>query len=138
MPIDATCLVVGKRHSGKTTLMTDIMYHMRERLDFVIGMNGTENRATPTLGRFLPQTFVYDHYNEEKVKHLMDWQRRAVANGRAMKAGLIRTCSRRMIKTSTFSTSFLLLAIIIITTTTIIITTTIIMFKIDIHDYKNC
>jgi len=89
MPIDATCLVVGKRHSGKTTLMTDIMYHMRDRLDFVMGMNGTENRSTPTLGKFLPQTFVYDHYNEDKVKHLMEWQRRSVANGRAMKAGLI-------------------------------------------------
>jgi hypothetical protein len=69
--------------------MTDVMFHMRDRLDFVMGMNGTENRSSPTLGKFLPQTFVYDHYNEEKVKHLMEWQRRSVASGKAMKAGLI-------------------------------------------------
>lgn len=86
---DATCLAVGKRHSGKTTLMIDIMYHLKEKLDFCMGMNGTENAATPTLGRFLPPSFVYNHYNEEKVKHLMEWQRRSVANGKGMRAGLI-------------------------------------------------
>jgi hypothetical protein len=86
---DATCLAVGKRHSGKTTLMIDIMYHLKDKLDFCMGMNGTENSSTPTLGRFLPSTFVYNHYHEEKVKHLLEWQRRSVANGKGMRAGLI-------------------------------------------------
>jgi len=89
MAPDATCLAVGKRHAGKTTLMIDIMNHLKDRLDLVIGMNPTENASNPTLGKFLPPAFIYDRYDEEKIKHVLEWQRRAVANGKAMRVGLI-------------------------------------------------
>lgn len=89
MAPDATCLAVGKRHAGKTTLMIDIMYHLKDRLDLVIGMNPTENASNPTLGKFLPPSFIYDRYDEEKIKHILEWQRRSVAHGKAMKVGLI-------------------------------------------------
>ena len=89
MAADATCLAVGKRHAGKTTLMVDVMYHLQDRLDLVIGMNPTENATNPTLGKFLPPAFIYDRYDEDKVKHVLEWQRRAVAQGKAMKVGLI-------------------------------------------------
>ena len=89
MAPDATCLAVGKRHAGKSTLMTDVMWHLRDRLDLVIGMNPTENATNPTLGKFLPPAFIYDRYDEEKVKHVLEWQRRTVANGKAMRVGLI-------------------------------------------------
>lgn len=89
MAPDATCLAVGKRHAGKTTLMTDIMYYLRDKLDLVIGMNPTENSTNPTLGKFLPPAFIYDRYDEEKVKHVLEWQRRSVANGKGMRVGLI-------------------------------------------------
>lgn len=89
MAPDATCLAVGKRHAGKTTLMIDIMYHLQDKLDLVIGMNPTENATNPTLGKFLPPAFIYDRYDEEKVKHILEWQRRSVANGKAMRVGLI-------------------------------------------------
>ena len=89
MAPDATCLAVGKRHAGKSTLMTDVMWHLRDRLDLVIGMNPTENSTNPTLGKFLPPAFIYDRYDEEKVKHVLEWQRRTVANGKGMRVGLI-------------------------------------------------
>lgn len=89
MAVDATCLAVGKRHAGKTTLMVDVMYHLQDKLDFVVGMNPTENASNPTLGRFLPPAFVFDRYDEDKVKHILEWQRRAVAQGKAMRMGLI-------------------------------------------------
>lgn len=89
MAPDATCLAVGKRHAGKTTLMTDIMWHLRDRLDLVIGMNPTENAQNPTLGKFLPQSFIFDRYDEAKITHVLEWQRRTVANGKGMRVGLI-------------------------------------------------
>ena len=91
MAADATCLVVGKRHAGKTTLMTDVMYYLKDTLDAVIGMNPTENSTDPVLGRFLPPCFVYDRYDEDKIQHILEWQRRAVANdkNKAMRMGLI-------------------------------------------------
>jgi hypothetical protein len=89
MAPDATCLAVGKRHAGKSTLMTDVMWYLRERLDLVLGMNPTENASNPTLGKFLPPAFIYERYDEEKIKHVLEWQRRAVANGKGMRVGLI-------------------------------------------------
>jgi len=89
MPPDATCLAVGKRHAGKSTLMTDVMWYLKDRLDLVIGMNPTENATNPTLGKFLPPAFIYDRYDEEKIKHVLEWQRRTVANGKGMRVGLI-------------------------------------------------
>ena len=89
MPPDATCLAVGKRHAGKSTLMTDVMWHLKDRLDLVVGMNPTENASNPTLGKFLPPSFVYERYDEDKVRHVLEWQRRTVANGKAMRVGLI-------------------------------------------------
>lgn len=89
IPPDATCLAVGKRHAGKTTLMTDVMFHMQKTFDLVIGMNPTENATNPTLGKFLPPAFIYDRYDEDKIRHVLDWQRRSVANGKGMRVGLI-------------------------------------------------
>lgn len=91
MAADATCLAVGKRHAGKTTLMVDVMYYLRDKLDACIGMNPTENATDPVLGKFLPPCFVYDRYDEEKIGHILEWQRRAVATDKtkAMRMGLI-------------------------------------------------
>jgi hypothetical protein len=65
------------------------MYHLKDKLDFVVGMNPTENPTNPVLGKFLPSCFVYDKYDESKVSHVLEWQRRAVSNGKGMKMGLI-------------------------------------------------
>lgn len=88
MPIDATCMVVGKRHAGKTCLMNDIMYHMRDRLDLVLGFSATEE-SNHNLSFFLPSSFIYPRYDPEKIKHVMEWQRRAVANGKSLHVGII-------------------------------------------------
>jgi hypothetical protein len=88
MPIDATCMVVGKRHAGKTCLMNDIMFHMRDRLDLVVGFSATEE-SNHNLSFFLPSAFVFPRYDAEKIKHVMEWQRRSVANNKSMNVGII-------------------------------------------------
>ena len=85
---DATILIVGKRHTGKTTLTRDIMYHVKDKLDAVIGMNPTE-MGNHNLEFFTPKSLIFHEFNDEKLKHLLEWQKRAVANDKAKRIGLI-------------------------------------------------
>jgi hypothetical protein len=88
MAPDATILIVGKRHTGKSVLMTDIMYHMKDRLDLVVGMNPTE-QANHTLAHFTPPSFIFHGYDDTKLHHILEWQRRCVANERGKRVGFI-------------------------------------------------
>lgn len=85
---DATILIVGKRHTGKTTLTRDLMYHVKDKLDLVLGMNPTE-MGNHNLEFFTPKSMIFHEFNDEKLKHLLEWQRRAVANEKARRIGLI-------------------------------------------------
>jgi len=85
---DATILVVGKRHTGKTTLVRDIMYNIRNKLDMVVGFNPTE-MGNHNLGFFVPESLIFHEYSDEKLKHILEWQKRATANNKAFRCGLI-------------------------------------------------
>jgi hypothetical protein len=88
MSADATILIVGKRHTGKTTLTRDLMFHMKNRLDLVVGMNPTE-MGNHNLEFFTPKSFIFHSFDDEKLRHILDWQRRAVANNRGRRIGFI-------------------------------------------------
>ena len=88
LPSDVTILIVGKRNSGKTTLTRDIMYHMKKKLDLVVGMNPTE-MGNHNLEFFTPRTFIFHSFNDAKLGHMLEWQRRCVANDKAYKLGFI-------------------------------------------------
>ena len=88
MPIDATILLIGKRNTGKTTLTRDLMFHMKEKLDLVVGMNPTE-MANHNLEFFIPKALIYHCFSDEKLSHILEWQKRCVANNKAMRLGFI-------------------------------------------------
>lgn len=88
MAPDATILIVGKRHTGKTVLTRDLMYHMKDRLDIVVGMNPTE-MGNHNLEFFTPPAFIFHTFDDDKLRHILDWQRRAVANAKARRIGFI-------------------------------------------------
>ena len=85
---DATILIVGKRHTGKTTLTRDIMYQVKDRLDCVLGMNPTE-MGNHNLEFFMPKTMIFHEFSDEKLRHILEWQKRATANNKAMRVGLV-------------------------------------------------
>lgn len=74
MPDDCCSLLVGARHSGKSVLMTDIMWHKRKRLDMVVGMNPTEE-ANGTLSQFTPQCYIHHEFDESVIQTLIKRQR---------------------------------------------------------------
>ena len=77
---NAVVLLVGKRGTGKSTLMKDIMYNMRDRLDFGIAMSPTED-CTSDLASYVPKTCIYNDYNGERINAMLESQRRSIKNG---------------------------------------------------------
>lgn len=88
MSADATILIVGKRHTGKTILTRDIMYNMKDRLDLVFGMNPTE-MGNHNLAMFTPPALIFESFDDQKLHEVLEWQRRAVANNKAYKVAFI-------------------------------------------------
>ena len=81
MKIDTIILLVGKRGTGKSTLLADISYHMRNKIDFAVGMSPTED-TTQSMGSFIPTSAIYGEYCEDKIIEIMDMQKNMWRAGR--------------------------------------------------------
>jgi hypothetical protein len=72
---DATiCLFIGKRGTGKTTLMEDILYYKRHIPTGVV-MSATEE-SNATWGKHVPGLFVHNDYKPDLLKSVIKKQRR--------------------------------------------------------------
>ena len=78
---DAVVLLIGKRGSGKSTLMRDIMYHMKDKLDFGVAMSPTEE-TTESLGSYIPASCIYNEYNSNVLDTMLETQKRQIKKGR--------------------------------------------------------
>jgi len=74
MKADATVLMLGKRGTGKSTLLQDIMFHMSPRLFSGIAMAPTED-SVAMFESFLPRCFVFDNFKVDAVEKLMQTKR---------------------------------------------------------------
>lgn len=68
-------LNVGARGSGKTTLIRDQCYFLRDKIDFVMAFSPTED-TTETLKEMVPGAFIFNDYREDSLNELMDLQRK--------------------------------------------------------------
>jgi hypothetical protein len=73
---DKVCLFIGKRGTGKTTLVTDIMEH-KKGIPFAMAMSGTED-GNGHYGQFVAPGFVFSGYNKEAVERLILRQKRVI------------------------------------------------------------
>ena len=80
MPPDAVVLLVGKRGTGKSTLLKDIMYHMREHLHCGVAMCPTLDSVAGAdgLGSYVPGPLIHDCYKPQVVEKLLNYQKRCV------------------------------------------------------------
>lgn len=72
--------IIGKRHTGKTVLMRDLLYHM-PRPDYVLAMAPTED-TLETFRMFLPESCIFDHFSQEKLDRTVSLQRELVNRGK--------------------------------------------------------
>jgi hypothetical protein len=69
-----TVLIVGRRGSGKSTLMEDLLMHMARRVDFGLFFTPTEESAT-VFRRHAPESWCYDSFNQPKIEEMLGMQR---------------------------------------------------------------
>lgn len=80
-------LVVGKRNTGKSVLVKDLMYHLRGIPAGVV-ISATAD-ATGWYRGWIPDTFVHDEYKKDLVERLIARQRKLCKTGRPRDAFLI-------------------------------------------------
>lgn len=68
------CVFIGGSGTGKSSLMTSIMYANRN-IPAGIVFSPTES-ADPHFGKFIPDIFIYDDWQEEKLEELMNIQKK--------------------------------------------------------------
>ena len=73
---DRICLFVGKRGTGKSTLLRDIMYHMRGYIDVPTAMTPTEDSAE-MFESCMPASCVHRDFHEGTVDRIIAHQRKA-------------------------------------------------------------
>ena len=80
MADDKVCVFIGKRGTGKSTLVTDILWHKRG-IPAGIAMSGTEE-GNGHYKQFIPDLFVYSDYNKDAVEKIIERQKRNLAVGK--------------------------------------------------------
>jgi hypothetical protein len=66
---DSTILVLGRRRSGKSWLIRDLMYHKRF-MKQVLVFSGTEH-VSPFMGDFIPDIFIHSDFSSELVENVL-------------------------------------------------------------------
>jgi len=69
-------VVIGKPGTGKTTLISSIMYSKKHLIPVGIVMSGTED-SNGHYRKMFPSTFVYNKYDEEQIKKFVSRQKLA-------------------------------------------------------------
>lgn len=69
MADNRTCMIIGKRNTGKSVLLKDIMYHKRH-LPVGMVMSGTEEGNSWFSG-WVPDSFIYSGFNKTAVEKLI-------------------------------------------------------------------
>ena len=80
MADDKVCVFIGKRNTGKSTLVTDILYH-KKHLPAGIVLSATEE-GNHYYQQYIPDLFIYGDYDREAIERVMDRQKRLVGAGK--------------------------------------------------------
>lgn len=79
MPDDKVIVFIGKRGTGKSTLVTDILYH-KKHLPAGIVMSATEE-GNHHYQQFIPDLFIYGDYDKEAIERVLDRQKQIIGSG---------------------------------------------------------
>ena len=72
IPDDCVVLCIGRRGTGKSSLIKDLLWH-KQRFPIGTVVNGNEG-ATPFYSSFLPSLFIHEEFNPTIIKNLLERQ----------------------------------------------------------------
>jgi len=61
----ATCVFIGKRGTGKSTLVADILYHIR-KINAGVAISATED-GNAYYSSFIPEILIHSEYKPEII-----------------------------------------------------------------------
>ena len=68
------CVFIGRRGTGKSQLVTDILYHQR-KIPMGVVMSGTEE-SNEHYKTYVPDSFIYGQYEPQVVKNIITHQQK--------------------------------------------------------------
>jgi len=81
-------LLVGKRGTGKSVLLNDLMYYLSRKVDYAVAMTPTEETRREFRAH-MPESWIYDNFNGPKVDQLLALQRDAAKRDKLRKILLV-------------------------------------------------
>ena len=73
----ATCVFIGKRGTGKSTLVADILYHCR-KIPLGVAISATED-GNAFYANHIPDIFIHTEYNKEVIQQVISRQKKAIS-----------------------------------------------------------
>jgi hypothetical protein len=73
----ATCVFIGKRGTGKSTLVADILYHSRN-IPLGIAISATED-GNAFYANHIPDIFIHTEYNKEVIQQVINRQKKTIS-----------------------------------------------------------
>jgi len=72
----ATCVFIGKRGTGKSTLVADILYHCR-KIPIGVAISATED-GNAFYSKYVPELFIHSEYKADVVQQVITRQKKVV------------------------------------------------------------
>lgn len=72
---DRVVMMVGKRNTGKSTLVTDMLFHQRNLIPVGVIISGTEE-GNGYYKKFVPDVMIYNDYDSETVERVIKRQKK--------------------------------------------------------------
>jgi hypothetical protein len=73
------CVFIGKRNTGKSVLLTDMLYHKRH-IPVGVVMSGTEE-GNKHYQNYVPDLFIYNEYKEDVLEKVVGRQKTMLKKG---------------------------------------------------------
>lgn len=77
IPPDAVIAFIGKRRTGKSTLVKDFFYHNEKKFKAGTIISGTE-KMNKYFGYFYPDVFIFDKWTPPLLKQVLDSQEKII------------------------------------------------------------
>tara|TARA_E500000178_G_scaffold279695_1_gene279563 strand:- start:9198 stop:10046 length:849 start_codon:yes stop_codon:yes gene_type:complete len=73
----ATCVFIGKRGTGKSTLVADILYHCR-KIPLGVAISATED-GNAFYSSYIPDIFIHSEYKTDIIQQIVSRQKKAIS-----------------------------------------------------------